>query len=88
MSTLVHSHMCTGVPEILGNMCPSVPKGPPLSFLVLLLRFSNLKGYSDLSISLASVKQKPPSRHFYLPTLCLARARLMVTTPTGRSREM
>jgi hypothetical protein len=39
MSTIVHSYMRTIVPEIPGNMGTIVPKGPPLSFLVLLIEF-------------------------------------------------
>ena len=44
MSTIVHSHMRTIVPEIFGNMRTSVPKGSlfSFSFLVLLIGFSNL----------------------------------------------
>ena len=39
MSTIVHSHMRTIVPEILGNMRTIVPKGSLFSSLVLLIRF-------------------------------------------------
>jgi hypothetical protein len=39
MSTIVHSHMRTIVPEIPDNTRKSVPKGSLFSFLVLLIGF-------------------------------------------------
>jgi hypothetical protein len=39
MSTILHSYMCTSVPEIFRNMCTIMPKGSLLSILVLLFEF-------------------------------------------------